>query len=72
MLIMIFSGLDQVSAVAAVSSTLNNLGPSLGEATSSFKNWGDVAKWASVCSMLLGRLEVFALLVLVTPSFWRG
>jgi trk system potassium uptake protein TrkH len=72
MLVMVFSGLDQVSAFAAVASTLNNLGPSLGEATSSFQNLSDVAKWASICAMLLGRLEIFALLVLVTPSFWRG
>jgi trk system potassium uptake protein TrkH len=72
MLIMIFSGLDQVSAFTAVASTLNNLGPSLGEATSSFQDLGNVAKWACVCSMLLGRLELFALLVLVTPAFWRG
>jgi trk system potassium uptake protein TrkH len=72
MLVMVFSGLDQVSAFAAVASTINNLGPSLGVATSSFQNLSDVAKWASICAMLLGRLEIFALLVLVTPSFWRG
>lgn len=72
MLVLIFTGLDQVSAFAVVASTLNNLGPSLGEALSSFQSLGDIAKWAAVCSMLLGRLEIFALLVLVTPAFWRG
>jgi trk system potassium uptake protein TrkH len=72
MLIMLSAGMDQVSAFAAVASTLNNLGTGLGEVTSVFMSVDAVAKWASICAMLLGRLEIFALLVLVTPTFWRG
>lgn len=72
MLVMLMSGLDHISAFAAVAATLNNLGPGLGEVASSFSDVNELAKWAAVMAMLLGRLEIFALLVLATPSFWRG
>ena len=72
MLIMLTTGMDQVSAFAAMAATLNNLGAGLGEVTTNFGTVTAVGKWASVCAMLLGRLEIFALLVLITPTFWRG
>jgi trk system potassium uptake protein TrkH len=50
---------------------LNNLGPGLGDVTSGFMSLSDTAKWVAVAGMLLGRLEIFTLLVLVTPTFWR-
>ena len=71
LLILIAAGLDQVSAFAGVAATLNNLGPGLGEVASGFGGVGVVEKWSAVCAMLLGRLEIFTLLVLVTPTFWR-
>ena len=71
LLILIAAGLDQVTAFSAVAATLNNLGPGLGEVASGFGGVGNVEKWASVCAMLLGRLEIFTLLVLITPTFWR-
>jgi trk system potassium uptake protein TrkH len=71
LLAMMASGLDQVSAFSAVAATLNNLGPGLGEVTSGFMTVSDAAKWIAVGGMLLGRLEIFTLLVLVTPTFWR-
>ena len=71
LLILIAAGLDQVSAFAGVAATLNNLGPGLGEVASGFGGVGVVEKWAAVCAMLLGRLEIFTLLVLFTPTFWR-
>jgi trk system potassium uptake protein len=71
-LIMLATGLDQVSAFSAVAAALNNLGVGLGEVASSFGTLAPVAKWATICAMVLGRLEIFALLVLVTPAFWRG
>jgi trk system potassium uptake protein TrkH len=71
MLAMMFTGLDQVTAFSAVAATLNNLGPGLGGVASGFMDLNDVAKWISVVGMLLGRLEIFTLLVLITPTFWR-
>jgi len=71
LLVMMSTGLDQVTAFSAVAATLNNLGPGLGDVTSGFMSLSDTAKWVSVAGMLLGRLEIFTLLVLVTPTFWR-
>ena len=68
---MMMTGLDQVTAFSAVAATLNNLGPGLGEVASGFMTVPDTAKWIAVVGMLLGRLEIFTLLVLITPTFWR-
>lgn len=68
---MMATGLDQVSAFSAVAATLNNLGPGLGDVTSGFMTLTDTAKWIAIVGMLLGRLEIFTLLVLITPTFWR-
>jgi trk system potassium uptake protein TrkH len=72
LVIMMMTGLDQATAFSAVAATLNNLGPGLGDVAGGFGDVSVVAKWAAVCAMLLGRLEIFTLLVLVTPMFWRG
>ncbi len=71
LLAMMSTGLDQVTAFSAVAATLNNLGPGLGDVSSGFMYVSDPAKWIAVVGMLLGRLEIFTLLVLVTPTFWR-
>jgi trk system potassium uptake protein TrkH len=71
LLAMMSTGLDQVTAFSAVAATLNNLGPGLGEVAAGFATLSDPAKWISVGGMLLGRLEIFTLLVLFTPTFWR-
>ncbi len=71
MLGMMATGLDQVTAFSAVAASLNNLGPGLGEVTAGFMTVNDTAKWIAVVAMLLGRLEIFTLLVLITPTFWR-
>lgn len=71
MLLMMSTGLDQVTAFSAVAATLNNLGPGLGDVSSGFMTVNDTAKWVAVVGMLLGRLEIFTLLVLVSPTFWR-
>lgn len=65
------TGLDQVTAWSAVGATLNNLGPGLGEVSAHYGDINDTAKWILCLAMLLGRLEVFTLLVLLTPAFWR-
>jgi trk system potassium uptake protein TrkH len=71
LVLMMATGLDQVTAFSAVAATLNNLGPGLGEVAAGFMTVSDMAKWIAVVGMLLGRLEIFTLLVLITPTFWR-
>ena len=71
LLLMMALGLDQVTAFSAVAATLNNLGPGLGDVASGFMGLDDKAKWLAIIAMLLGRLEIFTLLVLFTPTFWR-
>ena len=71
-LCMMLAGLDQVSAFAAVASCINNLGPGLGQVSATFAGISDPAKLIAVVAMLLGRLEIFTLLIILTPEFWRG
>ncbi len=71
LLVMMAMGLDQVTAFSAVAATLNNLGPGLGDVAAGFMTLSDEAKWVAILAMLLGRLEIFTLLVLITPTFWR-
>jgi len=71
MLILMAIGMDQVTAFSAVAATLNNFGNGLGEVSANFKDIGDPSKWLLCLSMLLGRLEIFTLLVILTPAFWR-
>jgi len=71
MLAMMATGLDQVTAFSAIAATLNNLGPGLGNVASGFMSVSDTGKWIAIVAMLLGRLEIFTLLVLITPTFWR-
>ncbi len=72
MLMLMASGMDQITAFSAIAATLNNLGPGLGEVAANYKNVEDFPKWLLCFSMLLGRLEIFTLLVVLTPAFWRN
>ncbi|MEC6817141.1 TrkH family potassium uptake protein [Photobacterium toruni] len=72
MLALIATGIDELTAFSAVAATLNNLGPGLGEVAIHFGQINDSAKWILIIAMLFGRLEVFTLLVLFTPTFWRN
>ena len=71
-LVMNATGMDLVSAFSAVAATLNNLGPGLGSVAENYAGVSDTGKWVLVFAMLMGRLELFTLLVLFTPTFWRG
>jgi trk system potassium uptake protein TrkH len=71
MLTLMATGLDFTTAFSAVAASLNNLGPGLGEVAMNYGSIGDFAKGVLCFAMLLGRLEVFTLLVLFTPMFWR-
>ena len=70
-LLLMATGLDQETAFSAVAACLNNLGPGLGDVGQNFASINDPAKWILMLAMLLGRLEIFTLLVLFTPAFWR-
>jgi len=71
-LMMMLSGLDQVSAFSAIATCMNNLGPGLGQVANTFSDVSDMGKLIAMIAMLLGRLEVFTILVLLTPEFWKG
>ena len=71
-LLLLASGLDYVSAWSATAAALNNLGPGLGEVALNYGDINPFAKWVLCAGMLLGRLEIFTLLVLFTPTFWRN
>jgi len=71
LLVVLATGVDQVTAFSAIAASLNNLGPGLGEVASSFSSLNNTSKWVCIVAMLLGRLEIFTLLVLVSPTFWR-
>jgi len=71
MLIMMMTGMDQITAFSAVAATMNNLGPGLGDVALNYASLEAAAKWVLCVAMLLGRLEIFTLLVLLTPAFWR-
>jgi trk system potassium uptake protein TrkH len=68
-------GLDLVTALTASATAIANVGPGLGPIVGPAGNFAalpDAAKWVLALAMLLGRLEIFALLVLLDPQFWRG
>jgi len=62
---------DFLSIYTALVATLSNSGPGLGKNISHFAQLSDYAKWILSAAMLLGRLEIFTILVLLSPSFWR-
>jgi trk system potassium uptake protein TrkH len=72
MLILMLGGMDQVTAFGAVATSLNNLGPGLGDVAVNFASVGEGSKLLLVLAMVFGRLEIFTVLVLITPDFWRA
>jgi trk system potassium uptake protein TrkH len=72
MLGLIGTGMDNITAFSATAASLNNLGPGLGEVAGNYASVSDSGKWLLVLAMLFGRLEVFSLLVLLSPTFWRS
>lgn len=69
---LIATGLDDITAFTATAATLNNLGPGLGSVAGTYADVTDKGKWLLVLAMLFGRLEIFSLLVLFSPTFWRS
>jgi trk system potassium uptake protein len=72
-MLLLFSGLDVVSAFTAVVACINNTGPGLGQVgpSANYQGLSDFQTWVCTATMLLGRLELFSVLVLFTRSFWR-
>jgi len=70
-LLLMMIGLDQVTAWSAIAASINNTGPGLGEVAGTFRDIPDAAKWVCTIAMLIGRLEIFTLVLLLTPAFWR-
>ena len=68
------TGLDFTTALSGAATTLSNVGPGLSESIGPMGTFGtlpDIAKWAMCVGMLLGRLELFTVLVILNPAFWR-
>jgi trk system potassium uptake protein TrkH len=71
LLALLATGLDIMTAFSAVGACINNLGPGLENVAENYGQLPNAAKWILCFAMLLGRLEIFTLLVLFTPMFWR-
>ncbi|HET9694771.1 MAG TPA: potassium transporter TrkG [Steroidobacteraceae bacterium] len=71
--LLLASGMDFISAFTAIIATINNAGPGLGVVgpASNYQGLNDFQTWVCSLAMLLGRLEIFSVLVLLTPTFWR-
>ncbi len=68
------TGLDFVTSISAAATSISNVGPGLGDLigpNGNFSSLSDNSKWILSLTMILGRLELFAILVLFLPSFWR-
>ena len=71
LLLLMAAGHDQVTAFSAVVACLNNLGPGLGYVAANYSSLDDFSYVVLSVAMLFGRLEIFTLLVILTPAFWR-
>ncbi|TGG91498.1 potassium transporter [Natronospirillum operosum] len=68
---MLATGLDFVTSWSAVGAAMNNLGPGLGAVASNYASIPDASKWLLCFGMLMGRLEIFTLIIIMSPMFWR-
>ena len=72
--ILSLTGLDFITSISGAATSISNVGPGLGETigpNGNFSSLSNPSKWALSMGMILGRLELFAILVLFIPSFWR-
>ena len=69
------TGLDFITSVSGAATSISNVGPGLGSIigpNGNFSSLPDISKWILALGMILGRLELFAILVLFLPSFWKS
>ena len=71
LLMLMLTGMDFITAFSSVAAALNNLGIGIAGVANGFSGISETAKGIMCFAMLLGRLEIFTLLVLFTPAFWR-
>ncbi|MBS0359000.1 MAG: potassium transporter [Proteobacteria bacterium] len=71
MLILLALGLDFETAFGTIAACISNTGTSIGQVSDNFAKLSDPCKWVMIFAMLLGRLEIFTLLVILSPDFWR-
>lgn len=69
--ILIGTGIDEFSAFTSIITTLNNLGQGIGLISENFIHINSLSKWILIITMIFGRLEIFTLLILFTPTFWK-
>lgn len=71
--VLLLSGLDFITAFSAIIACINNMGPGLGSVgpATNYASLSDLQSWVCALAMILGRLEIFPLLVLITPAFWK-
>ena len=71
--VLLISGMDFISGFTAVLASVNNIGPGLGTVgpSGNFQGLTDFQTWVCTFGMLVGRLEIFTVLILFTPHFWR-
>jgi len=71
--VLLISGMDFISAFTAVLASINNCGPGLGTVgpANNYSGLTDFQTWVCTTAMLVGRLEIFTVLILFTPQFWR-
>ena len=72
-MVLLYTGMDMVSAFTAVVATVNNIGPGLGNVgpAANYGSLTDFQTWVCTVAMMLGRLELLSVLVLFTAQFWR-
>ena len=69
-----FTGVDYITSMSAAATSLANVGPGLGNTigpAGTFASLPDSAKWILSFAMLIGRLELFTVLILFSPQFWK-
>lgn len=71
LLILIALGLNFTTAFSAIASTLSNVGPGLGDVSLNYAGINSKTQFVLTCAMLLGRLEIFTIIVLFVPDFWK-
>ena len=69
--LLLLSGLDVATSFSTVASCINNLGPALGDAVYNYSNLNVFSKYILSFAMILGRLEIYTLLIVMTPYFWK-
>ena len=73
LMIISFDGFDLITSFTAVAATMNNIGPGLGEVgpLGGFSNFSILSKWVLIVDMIAGRLELFPILIILSPNTWR-